>query len=141
MHLILCVWQTKYKPKRAASAMNQRLAINRGKTLAHSVSQGFCMHDVKTSFSARSARLAFLACLAAASFTRAASNTSPTPAGSAAAQTPAATQQHNHAKIAPQYAELARKLTKGLPEYSIVRISPSGVDGILEVLMEDNRIV
>jgi thiol:disulfide interchange protein DsbC len=130
--------------------MNQRLAINRGKTLAHSVSQGFCMHDFKASFSARSARLAFLACLATASFTRAASETPPTPAGSAAATpsaaTPAAVQppaaeQHIAATIAPQYAELARKLAKGLPEYPIVRISPSGVDGILEVLMEDNRIV
>jgi thiol:disulfide interchange protein DsbC len=153
MHLILCVWQAEYKPKRAASAMNQRPAINRGKTLAHPVSQGLCMHDVKTSVSARSARLAFLACLAAASFTRAASDTPPTPASSAAAPPTAATaapapppaaapgDPHIAATIAPQYAELARKIAKALPEYPIVRISPSGVDGILEVLMEDNRMV
>lgn len=43
--------------------------------------------------------------------------------------------------IAPQYAELARKLSKALPEYTIEHISPSGVDGILEVLMEGNRII
>jgi thiol:disulfide interchange protein DsbC len=133
---------------RTANAVNQRTAINRGKTLAHSVSQGFCMHDVKTSVSARSARLALLACLAVASFTRAASDAPPAPASTAAA-TPApaappaaaSADQHIAATIAPQYAELARKLTKALPEYPIVSISPSGVDGILEVLMEDNRMV
>jgi thiol:disulfide interchange protein DsbC len=62
----------------------------------------------------------------------------PPPAAPAGAA-PAA--QHIAPTIAPQYAELARKLSKALPEYTIVRISPSGVDGILEVLMEDNRIV
>src|ERR1700733_1138575 len=135
---------------RTANAVTQRTAINRGKTLAHSVSQGFCMHDAKTSVSARSARLAFFACLAAASFTRAASDAPPAPASTAAAPPSAATpapappqaaDKHIAATIAPQYAELARKLTKALPEYPIVSISPSGVDGILEVLMEDNRMV
>jgi thiol:disulfide interchange protein DsbC len=137
---------------RTANAVTQRTAINRGKTLAHSVSQGFCMHDVKTSVSARSARLAFFACLAAAALTRAASDAPPAPASTAAAPPSAATpappppaaapaDKHIAATIAPQYAELARKLTKALPEYPIVSISPSGVDGILEVLMEDNRMV
>jgi thiol:disulfide interchange protein DsbC len=112
------------------------------------------MHDFKTLACARSARLALLACLAAAAFARAAGNTPPTAAGTAAvppstAAPPAAAappavapaEQHLAPTIAPQYAELARKLSKTLPEYPIVRISPSGVDGILEVLMEDNRIV
>jgi thiol:disulfide interchange protein DsbC len=113
------------------------------------------MHDFKISACARSARVALLACLAAASFVRAANNTPPTaaaPPSTAAPSTapppttappPAAVpaDQHIAATIAPQYVELARKLSKALPEYPIVRISPSGVDGILEVLMEDNRIV
>jgi thiol:disulfide interchange protein DsbC len=43
--------------------------------------------------------------------------------------------------IAPQYADLAKKLSKDLPEYTILRISPSAVDGILEVLLEGSRIV
>ena len=43
--------------------------------------------------------------------------------------------------IAPQYADLAKKLSKGLQEFTIVRISPSAVDGILEVLLEGDRIV
>jgi hypothetical protein len=58
-----------------------------------------------------------------------------------AAAAPAAADQRAAPTIAPQYAELARKLAKTLPEYTIERISPSGVDGILEVLMEGNRIV
>ena len=107
------------------------------------------MHDFKTPARARSARLALLACLAAASLVRAAGNPPPTAAGTAAAPPPAAAaaaaaaaaDQHITPTIAPQYAELARKLSKALPEYTIVRISPSGVEGILEVLMEDNRIV
>jgi len=107
------------------------------------------MHDFKIPARSRSARLALLACLAAASLVRAAGNTPPTAAGTAAAPPPAApataapatADQHIAPTIAPQYAELARKLSKALPEYTIVRISPSGVEGILEVLMEDNRIV
>jgi thiol:disulfide interchange protein DsbC len=43
--------------------------------------------------------------------------------------------------IAPQYADLAKKLAKNLPEYAILKISPSSVDGILEVFLEGNRIV
>ena len=113
------------------------------------------MQDFKTPASAQSARLALLVCLAAACFARAAGDTPPTAAGTptaaptaaapatAAAAPPAAAPAEPHiaATIAPQYVELARKLSKTLPEYPIVRISPSGVDGILEVLMEDNRIV
>jgi thiol:disulfide interchange protein DsbC len=108
------------------------------------------MHDFNTAARARSARLALLAGLAAA-FSQAAGNApataSATPAAPPASATPAGAppaapaEQHVAATVAPQYVELARKLTKALPEYTIVRISPSGVDGILEVLMEDNRIV
>jgi thiol:disulfide interchange protein DsbC len=117
------------------------------------------MHDSKTP-AARSARLALLACLAAAAFSRAAGTAPPTATGTAAAPPPAAApsspaaasspaapppaapaEQHIAPTVAPQYAELARKLSKTLPEYRIVRITPSGVEGILEVLMEDNRIV
>jgi thiol:disulfide interchange protein DsbC len=119
------------------------------------------MHDFKSS--TRWTRLALLAALAAASFARAANVPTataavtagaappPTPApasaaapaaapASTAAPAPAA-DQHAAPTIAPQYAELARKLAKTLPEYTIEHIAPSGVDGILEVLMEGNRIV
>ena len=112
----------------------------------------------KLPLAARSALLALLACLAAAPSGRAAgAAAAPAPAptaaapgaappgsaaaASAAAASAAAADQRIAATIAPQYAELARKLAKTLPEYTIVRISPSGVEGILEVLMEDNRIV
>jgi thiol:disulfide interchange protein DsbC len=105
------------------------------------------MHDSKVKASSRSARLALLACLAAAPFAQATSDAPATAAGTAAAPPSAAppagapADQHIAPTIAPQYAELARKLAKSLPEYPIVRISPSGVEGILEVLMDDNRIV
>jgi thiol:disulfide interchange protein DsbC len=55
--------------------------------------------------------------------------------GAAPAVTP------DKAAIAPAYVDLAKKIAKALPEYKIVRISPSGVDGILEVLIEGNRII
>jgi thiol:disulfide interchange protein DsbC len=121
------------------------------------------MHDFKSP--ARWVRLALLAGLAAASFARAASapaattavtaGAAPPPAAApataapatpaaaapTAAAAPAGAADHVAATIAPQYAELARKLAKTLPEYTIERIGPSGVDGILEVLMEGNRIV
>jgi thiol:disulfide interchange protein DsbC len=163
MHLIPCVWQLKYMPKRAAKAMSQRTAINRGKTPRFPVSQGPCMHDFNSP--ARWARLALLVGLAAASFARASAPTAapavaagaapvapataaaaaatPAPAAGApaSAAAPPAAEQHVAATIAPQYAELARKLAKTLPEYNVERIAPSGVDGILEVLMEGNRIV
>lgn len=73
-------------------------------------------------------RIALLACLAA-SLARAAGNPA-SPAEPQAAPT-----------VAPQYADLARRLSKALPEYAIVRISPSGVEGVLEVLMEGNHII
>jgi thiol:disulfide interchange protein DsbC len=91
-----------------------------------------------------------LAGLAAASFawaasdppaTAAGSGATPPPAAAPATAAPAPADQRAAPAIAPQYAELARKLSKTLPEYTIERISPSGVDGILEVLMEGNRIV
>jgi thiol:disulfide interchange protein DsbC len=114
------------------------MAINRGKTLGHFVPQGLCMHDYQIKARARSARLALLACIAAAAAQPPAAAPSPSPAP---ASSPGPTDQHIAATISPQYAELARRLSKALPEYRIVRISPSGVDGMLEVLMEDNRIV
>ena len=108
------------------------------------------MYDFKSS-----AHWTLLAVLAAASFARAANAPTATAAVTAGAAPPAAAptpaaapasgaaaaDQHAAPTIAPQYAELARKLAKTLPEYTIERIEPSGVDGILEVLMEGNRIV
>jgi thiol:disulfide interchange protein DsbC len=127
------------------------------------------MHDFKTPSRARSARLALIACLAAASFAGAAGTTSPPAAGTAAAPPatappaavppaaapatappatappatapPLAAAQHIAPTIAPQYVELARKLAKILPDYPVAHISPSAVDGIVEVLTEDNRII
>jgi thiol:disulfide interchange protein DsbC len=43
--------------------------------------------------------------------------------------------------IAPQYAELAKKLAKLLGEVHVRSIRPSGVDGIVEVLLSGNQIV
>jgi thiol:disulfide interchange protein DsbC len=43
--------------------------------------------------------------------------------------------------IPAQYAALAAKLHKQFPEYAIDGIRPSGVEGILEVLLDGNRIV
>lgn len=101
------------------------------------------MHDFKTPARTRSVQLALLACLTAASLARAASDTPPPGAAAAGSAPPAAAAASPAAAptIAPQYAELARKLSKALPEYTIEHISPSGVDGILEVLMEGNRII
>jgi thiol:disulfide interchange protein DsbC len=112
------------------------------------------MHDFKTPAGARSARLALLACLAAACFARAAGDAPPPAAGTPAAPStpaappprvapPAAAAPNDHIAptIAPQYAELARKLAKILPDYPVAHISPSGVEGILEVLTDDNRII
>jgi thiol:disulfide interchange protein DsbC len=122
------------------------------------------MHDFKNPSRAGSARLALIACLAAASFARGAGPTPPPVGGTAAAPPatapaaapasaapasaapasaapPPASAQHIAPTIAPQYVELARKLAKILPDYPVAHISPSGVDGIVEVLTEDNRII
>jgi thiol:disulfide interchange protein DsbC len=72
---------------------------------------------------------AVLACLAAAA------SAADGPSAPAAPPAPGAQ------KVAPQYADLAKKLTKDIPEYRIVAIAPSPVEGILEVLLEGNRIV
>jgi thiol:disulfide interchange protein DsbC len=72
----------------------------------------------------------------AASLAVAAADTVPT----APIEAPATAAKPNP-NIAPQYAELAKKLAKELPEYAILRIAPSGVDGVLEVLMDGNRAV
>jgi thiol:disulfide interchange protein DsbC len=116
------------------------------------------MPDFTSSTSAQTLRLALLACLAAAALARGASNPPPSAAAAtgAAASSPAApaapaapspaapaapAEQHAAPSIAPQYAELARRLSKALPEYTIEHISPSGVEGVLEVLMEGNQII
>jgi thiol:disulfide interchange protein DsbC len=65
----------------------------------------------------------------------------PPGAAPAPAASPPAAAQHIAPTIAPQYIELARKLSKILPDYVIAHISPSGVDGIVEVITEDNRII
>jgi thiol:disulfide interchange protein DsbC len=99
------------------------------------------MHDFQSPTRSRWSRIAVLAALAAASCAWAASDTPATAAAPAPAPAPVSADQRAAPAIAPQYAELARKLAKTLPEYTIERISPSGVDGILEVLMAGNRIV
>jgi thiol:disulfide interchange protein DsbC len=53
----------------------------------------------------------------------------PAPAGAAAASIPA------------EYAELAKKLAKALPDVQVQSVRPSGVDGIVEVMLVGNRIV
>ncbi len=88
--------------------------------------------------------LALLVCLAAAPHARAAGDAPPAAAGTAS-PAPAAPAPASPApavpSISPQYAELARRLAKALPEYTIEHISPSGVEGIVEVLMQDNHII
>ncbi len=90
---------------------------------------------VRTGFGPRvfgvAAVLALAGCAAAAAATLSAPPAAPPPPAAA----------HPLANIAPQYAELARRLEKQFPEYSIDGIQPSGVDGIVEVLLGQNRIV
>lgn len=62
------------------------------------------------------------------------------PPAAAAPVTPADA-AHALPNIAPQYADLARRLEKQFPEYSVDGIQPSGVEGIVEVLLGQNRIV
>lgn len=55
---------------------------------------------------------------------------------------PAANAPHTVSNnVAPQYAELARRLEKQFPGYSVDSIQPSGVEGIVEVLLGQNRII
>jgi thiol:disulfide interchange protein DsbC len=61
----------------------------------------------------------------------------PAAAPSAAPATPA----DKVSDIPPQYTELAKKLTKLLSDTEIRSIRPSGVEGIVEVLLAGNRIV
>jgi thiol:disulfide interchange protein DsbC len=77
---------------------------------------------------------AWLALLALAGFAAAAGAADHPPPAAAAPPAPLP-------KVAPQYADLAKKLTQELPEYAILKISPSPVEGIVEVLLEGNRIV
>ncbi|HTV95684.1 MAG TPA: DsbC family protein [Steroidobacteraceae bacterium] len=79
--------------------------------------------------------LALLAC------TFAAARAAQAAAGAAPAPPPAVPESQPRPAIAPQYAELAKKLAKALPEYTIQAISPSGVQGVLEVQMDGNRII
>jgi thiol:disulfide interchange protein DsbC len=93
--------------------------------------------DRRTHFAAGWLAPAMLACALFAPAAQPAD--SPPAAGSGAP--PAPLTQKIAPSIAPQYADLAKKLTKDLPQYTILKISPSAVDGILEVLLEGNRIV
>jgi thiol:disulfide interchange protein DsbC len=43
--------------------------------------------------------------------------------------------------ISPQYSELVKRLAKLLPEAPVQSVRPSGVEGIVEVLLAGNRIV
>jgi len=88
---------------------------------------------VRTGFGPRVFGLAAVLMLAAGTIAAAATLSTP--------PTPPAGTEHSVAPIAPQYAELARRLEKQFPEYSIDGIQPSGVDGIVEVLLGQNRIV
>jgi thiol:disulfide interchange protein DsbC len=47
----------------------------------------------------------------------------------------------NAPSIPTQYAELVKKLDKALPEVHVQSVRPSDVDGIVEVLLDGNRIV
>ena len=69
----------------------------------------------------------------------AASSAAPTTASPAAAAPEAAAAKASDTP--PQYSELAKKLTKLLSDTEIRSIRPSGVDGIVEVLLAGNRIV
>jgi thiol:disulfide interchange protein DsbC len=64
------------------------------------------------------------------------------PAGaSAAAPAPVAAPAANASDIPPQYSDLVKKLTKLLHDTQIQAVRPSGVEGIVEVLLVGNRIV
>ena len=80
--------------------------------------------------------IAAVAACAAAWPARTAS-TAPPAAPAAAAAAPAA----NAGTIPPQYSELVKRLTKLLPEAPVRSVRPSGVEGIVEVLLAGNRIV
>ncbi|MGA2342688.1 MAG: DsbC family protein [Steroidobacteraceae bacterium] len=43
--------------------------------------------------------------------------------------------------IPPQYSELVKRLAKLLPEAAVQSVRPSGVEGVVEVLLAGNRIV
>ncbi len=70
-----------------------------------------------------------------------------TPAPAAAAATPGAPAADSTAPAAkpsdipPQYSDLVKKLTKLLRDTEIQSVRPSGVEGIVEVLLAGNRIV
>jgi thiol:disulfide interchange protein DsbC len=65
----------------------------------------------------------------------------PPPAASAGAPVAAAAAAPHASGVPAQYAALAAKLQKQFPEFPIDSIRPSGVDGIVEVLVGGNRII
>ena len=58
-----------------------------------------------------------------------------------AAAAPAAAPAAKASDIPPQYSDLVKKLTKLLRDTEIQSVRPSGVEGIVEVLLAGNRIV
>jgi thiol:disulfide interchange protein DsbC len=68
-------------------------------------------------------------------------NAASPPASAAAPGVPAAEQAAKASDIPPQYSDLAKKLTKLLRDSQIQSVRPSGVEGIVEVLLAGNRIV
>jgi thiol:disulfide interchange protein DsbC len=81
--------------------------------------------------------IAAVAACAAAWPARTASAAPPAAPPAAPADAPAA----NAGTITPQYSELVKRLTKLLPEAPVRSVRPSGVEGIVEVLLAGNRIV
>jgi thiol:disulfide interchange protein DsbC len=77
------------------------------------------------------------ACNAASSPASAAAPGVPAAASAAPAGAPAA----KASDIPPQYSDLVKKLTKLLRDTEIQSVRPSGVEGIVEVLLAGNRIV
>jgi thiol:disulfide interchange protein DsbC len=75
---------------------------------------------------------------AAASGAPPAAPSAATPGAPAADSTAAAAKASD---IPPQYSDLAKKLTKLLRDTQIQSIRPSGVEGVVEVLLAGNRIV
>jgi thiol:disulfide interchange protein DsbC len=91
----------------------------------------------------RSAGLSF-ATIAAMVIAGACNAASPPPSAAAPgvpAAASAAAPAANASDIPPQYSDLVKKLTKLLRDTQIQSIRPSGVEGIVEVLLVGNRIV
>lgn len=70
-----------------------------------------------------------------------AAGAAPRPEAPAPAPAPASVAAQPTPTIPPQYAALAAKLRKQLPQYAIDSIRPSGVEGVVEVLFGGNQIL